>query len=320
MAEPQERQGGASGRRSSPRRRSASAGTGTSTPSGRTSRGTSASGRPPSTTTSSPSSTASTRSWSTRSRTSVPGSRDHVREPDAARALAAVVEDWFALAEQDMLRNRVLVAEQGLLSRPSRSQREEEARQAARARIARPRVRVGELPRGGDARRRDPGDGPPLAHARGPGALQQHLELVPPRRDRRAPARRRLLHAADADHGGRGAERACERSERPHEHRRRRSTASSIARADAVTAAPVLLGAECRRCGTVTFPPRTPARAARRRTWPRRTLAAAGRCGPGRSSASGRSRRRMPATRRRSSSHMASAMSNSPVRSASRRA
>ena len=34
-----------------------------------------------------------------------------------------------------MLRNRVLVAEQGLLSRPSRSQREEEARQAARARM-----------------------------------------------------------------------------------------------------------------------------------------------------------------------------------------
>ena len=56
-------------------------------------------------------------------------------EPDAARALTAVVEDWFALAEQDMLRNRVLVAEQGLLSRPSRSQREEEARQAARARM-----------------------------------------------------------------------------------------------------------------------------------------------------------------------------------------
>jgi AcrR family transcriptional regulator len=56
-------------------------------------------------------------------------------EPDAARALTAVVEDWFDLAEQDMLRNRVLVAEQGLLSQPSTSQREEEARQAARARM-----------------------------------------------------------------------------------------------------------------------------------------------------------------------------------------
>ena len=55
--------------------------------------------------------------------------------PDAARALTAVVEDWFHLAEQDMLRNRVLVAEQGLLSRPSPSQREEDARQAARARM-----------------------------------------------------------------------------------------------------------------------------------------------------------------------------------------
>jgi AcrR family transcriptional regulator len=56
-------------------------------------------------------------------------------EADAASALAAVVEDWFALAEPDMLRNRVLVAEQGLLSRPSSSQREAEARQAARARM-----------------------------------------------------------------------------------------------------------------------------------------------------------------------------------------
>jgi AcrR family transcriptional regulator len=55
-------------------------------------------------------------------------------ERDAARALAAVFRDCFELSEQEVLRNRVLVAEQGLLSRPSTAQREEEARQAARAR------------------------------------------------------------------------------------------------------------------------------------------------------------------------------------------
>jgi AcrR family transcriptional regulator len=55
-------------------------------------------------------------------------------EPDLTIALTAVVADWFELNEQDVLRNRVLVAEQGLLSRPSSAQREEEARQAARAR------------------------------------------------------------------------------------------------------------------------------------------------------------------------------------------
>ena len=56
------------------------------------------------------------------------------RENDPARALAAVMADAFELSEQEVLRNRVLVAEQGLLSSPSTSQREEQARQAARAR------------------------------------------------------------------------------------------------------------------------------------------------------------------------------------------
>ena len=40
----------------------------------------------------------------------------------------------FELTEQEVLRNRVLVAEQGRLSRPSTAQPEEDARQAARAR------------------------------------------------------------------------------------------------------------------------------------------------------------------------------------------
>jgi AcrR family transcriptional regulator len=56
----------------------------------------------------------------------------HQRDP--ARALAAVLADAFELSEREVLRNRVLVAEQGLLSRTSTAQREEQARQAARAR------------------------------------------------------------------------------------------------------------------------------------------------------------------------------------------
>jgi TetR/AcrR family transcriptional regulator, cholesterol catabolism regulator len=56
------------------------------------------------------------------------------REPDPARALPAVLENCFELSDQEILRNRVLVAEQGLLSSPSTAQREEEARQAARSR------------------------------------------------------------------------------------------------------------------------------------------------------------------------------------------
>jgi TetR/AcrR family transcriptional regulator, cholesterol catabolism regulator len=55
-------------------------------------------------------------------------------EPDPGRALAAVLQNSFELSDREVLRNRVLVAEQGLLSRPSTAQREEEARQAARSR------------------------------------------------------------------------------------------------------------------------------------------------------------------------------------------
>src|SRR5215207_10704403 len=53
---------------------------------------------------------------------------------DPLERLMAVIEDCFDLSERDIQRNRVLVAEQGLLSAPSASPREEQARQAARAR------------------------------------------------------------------------------------------------------------------------------------------------------------------------------------------
>jgi AcrR family transcriptional regulator len=55
-------------------------------------------------------------------------------DADPLDALMAVIEDCFDLTEHDVQRNRVLVAEQGLLSGRSTSPREEEARQAARAR------------------------------------------------------------------------------------------------------------------------------------------------------------------------------------------
>ena len=49
-------------------------------------------------------------------------------------ALLAVLDDCFDLSVRDVQRNRLLVAEQGLLSTPRASPREEQARQAARAR------------------------------------------------------------------------------------------------------------------------------------------------------------------------------------------
>jgi hypothetical protein len=49
--------------------------------------------------------------------------------------LRAVCVDAFELSESDVLRNRVLVAEQALLSQHGRSRRDEEARQAGREEI-----------------------------------------------------------------------------------------------------------------------------------------------------------------------------------------
>jgi AcrR family transcriptional regulator len=50
-------------------------------------------------------------------------------------ALLAVLAAAYDLSEQDVMRNRVLVAEQGLVGVPRSSSREEEARTLARARI-----------------------------------------------------------------------------------------------------------------------------------------------------------------------------------------
>src|SRR3954465_6717017 len=56
-------------------------------------------------------------------------------ERDPVRAFEAVLAECFDLSEHDVFRNRVLVAEQGRLSSPSSSEREEQARLAARSRM-----------------------------------------------------------------------------------------------------------------------------------------------------------------------------------------
>jgi AcrR family transcriptional regulator len=57
------------------------------------------------------------------------------QHPDYLDALVAIIRDCFDLDEHAIQRNRVLVAEQGLLASPSATPREEEARQAVRERV-----------------------------------------------------------------------------------------------------------------------------------------------------------------------------------------
>ena len=52
--------------------------------------------------------------------------------PDYLTTLVAVLQDCFRLTEHDIQRNRVVVAEQGLLMNPRESPCEEQSRQAAR--------------------------------------------------------------------------------------------------------------------------------------------------------------------------------------------
>jgi AcrR family transcriptional regulator len=61
--------------------------------------------------------------------------RETSAHDDYLDALLAVLAGSYDLSEQDVMRNRVLVAEQGLVGVPRTSPREEEARTMARARI-----------------------------------------------------------------------------------------------------------------------------------------------------------------------------------------
>jgi AcrR family transcriptional regulator len=56
-------------------------------------------------------------------------------QPMQLNALVEILRDCFRLSERDIQRNRVLVAEQGLLASRRESPREEQARQAVRERI-----------------------------------------------------------------------------------------------------------------------------------------------------------------------------------------
>lgn len=56
-------------------------------------------------------------------------------QPMHVAALVAILADCFRLSERDIQRNRVLVAEQGLLASQRESPREEQARHAVRERI-----------------------------------------------------------------------------------------------------------------------------------------------------------------------------------------
>jgi len=61
--------------------------------------------------------------------------REMSAHEDYMDALLAVLRNSYDLSDQDVLRNRVLVAEQGMVGVPRTSPREEEARTLARARI-----------------------------------------------------------------------------------------------------------------------------------------------------------------------------------------
>jgi AcrR family transcriptional regulator len=66
--------------------------------------------------------------------THLPSPGEAGRDPHYLSTLVAVLRDCFRLTEHDIQRNRVLVAEQGLLMNPRKSPGEEQSRQAARER------------------------------------------------------------------------------------------------------------------------------------------------------------------------------------------
>ena len=101
--------------------------------------------------------------------------------PDPLEALTAVLYDCFDLTEQDIMRNRVLVSEQGLLAVRRSSSREEEARRAARARARQLEFAWASFLVGRDARRRRARERPAPAEPGSPRALQQRLAVVPAR-------------------------------------------------------------------------------------------------------------------------------------------
>ena len=95
------------------------------------------------------------------------------------RRSTAVLDSAFELTDHEVLRNRVLVAEQSLAGLHRTSAREEEARATRPLADARPRVRLGDLPHPRHGAERHPAGRPAPARARDPRPLQQRLALVP---------------------------------------------------------------------------------------------------------------------------------------------
>ena len=125
-------------------------------------------------------------------------------EPDYLTTLVAVLHDCFRLTEDDIQRNRVVVAEQGLLMNPRESPREEQSRQAARSL---PGIWSGCGRHCWPVRwsRSHPGRRSQTPRARHPRDVQQRLALVPAQRNRRPAARGGVLRGAQPGPGRRGA-------------------------------------------------------------------------------------------------------------------
>ena len=115
---------------------------------------------------------------------------------DYMDALLAVLRGSYDLSDQDVLRNRVLVAEQGLVGVRRTSPREEEARDARSSPDPRCRVHLGDVPRARHGAGTATGERPPPAHSRAARLVQQHLALVPPARLRSASKRSRSSSSA----------------------------------------------------------------------------------------------------------------------------
>ena len=134
-----------------------------------------------------------------------------------SRRWARSCGDCFDLTEHDVLRNRVLVAEQGLLVRPAARSEREERGTPGRARPDRATLSSPgpTFLAARDAAGRDPRERPASADARGPGLYNSIWHWYRPNGIVALRPRRRLLHEPRAGHDGRRSRRtSCGRGRR----------------------------------------------------------------------------------------------------------
>ena len=143
----------------------------------------------------------------------------------SSEALTAVLNGAFELTELEVLRNRVLVAEQNLVGVQRTSPREEEARRLARSRMRDLEFAWATFLTRGMEQGAIPRGGPAPARARDPRPLQQRLALVPPEGQHVARRGQRLLRAALSGHGGTGFGRWEDAQARAPRKRQRRAAA-----------------------------------------------------------------------------------------------